>query len=343
MFTLISKGKNSLVVKDMVDENAIFNSKDKIPDVLESDNEHDDILMGNDDNEDDDDDDNCDNISSVSDTEHNNAAINHKNKPNIITDEVNDDEPHDDINSDDNDDELHDDELHDDNNQPHDEDLETNDEDDNNQPHDDDLETNDDDIEINNNTTRSIRDNHFYNTDNTNNNINENCNEQYKNNNKIYNKSSVNIINIQHNQHAQPKNIEKRVSFNYLTKYEKILLLGFRTQQIINGSPVCINLNNLIQIYEKKYSITNEFNNNYGINENLSNVPLCNTSSTYPTIYESKINNLNNHNRITCDRFEYIIALEELKQNVIPFKIKRTLPNGSIERFDISELHKNNI
>lgn len=39
------------------------------------------------------------------------------------------------------------------------------------------------------------------------------------------------------------KIVEKRTSFNILTKYEKNFILGFRTQQIINGSVVLIDVN----------------------------------------------------------------------------------------------------
>jgi DNA-directed RNA polymerase subunit K/omega len=38
---------------------------------------------------------------------------------------------------------------------------------------------------------------------------------------------------------------KERITFNILTKYEKNYLLGFRTQQIINGSPILININKL--------------------------------------------------------------------------------------------------
>jgi DNA-directed RNA polymerase subunit K/omega len=38
---------------------------------------------------------------------------------------------------------------------------------------------------------------------------------------------------------------EKRTSFNILTKYEKNFILGFRTQQIINGSVILIDVNKL--------------------------------------------------------------------------------------------------
>ena len=39
--------------------------------------------------------------------------------------------------------------------------------------------------------------------------------------------------------------VEKRTSFNILTKYEKNFIVGFRTQQIINGSVILIDVNKL--------------------------------------------------------------------------------------------------
>jgi len=76
----------------------------------------------------------------------------------------------------------------------------------------------------------------------------------------------------------------KRTTFNILTKYEKNFILGFRTQQIINGSVILIDIN------------------------------------------------------ILKEKTAYNIAKEELKQKRIPFKIKRTLPNGKVEIWAISEL-----
>jgi len=78
--------------------------------------------------------------------------------------------------------------------------------------------------------------------------------------------------------------VETRTTFNILTKYEKNFLLGFRTQQIINGSCILIDID--------------------------------------------KVDN----------KTPYGIALEELNQKVIPFKVKRTLPNGKIEIWDLDEL-----
>ena len=43
----------------------------------------------------------------------------------------------------------------------------------------------------------------------------------------------------------EEKIVVKRTSFNILTKYEKNLILGFRTQQIINGSVILIDVNKL--------------------------------------------------------------------------------------------------
>jgi len=77
---------------------------------------------------------------------------------------------------------------------------------------------------------------------------------------------------------------DNRVTFNILTKYEKNFLLGFRTQQIINGSCILIDID--------------------------------------------KVDN----------KTPYGIALEELNQKVIPFKIKRTLPNGTVEIWRLDEL-----
>ena len=39
--------------------------------------------------------------------------------------------------------------------------------------------------------------------------------------------------------------VEKRTSFNILTKYEKNFIIGYRTQQIINGSVILIDVNKL--------------------------------------------------------------------------------------------------
>ena len=71
-----------------------------------------------------------------------------------------------------------------------------------------------------------------------------------------------------------------RVTFPFLTEYEKILLIGFRLQQILNGSKI------LVQ-----------------------------TSLTDPLQ----------------------IALQELKEKTIPFKIERRLPNGCVEIWSIDE------
>ena len=75
-----------------------------------------------------------------------------------------------------------------------------------------------------------------------------------------------------------------RTTFPILTKYEKNFLLGFRTQQIINGSVILIDINKL------------------------------------------------------KEKTAYSIAQQELKEKKIPFKIKRVLPNGKIELWDIEEL-----
>ena len=70
--------------------------------------------------------------------------------------------------------------------------------------------------------------------------------------------------------------VEKRTTFNILTKYEKNFLIGFRTQQLINGSVALIDVTKL------------------------------------------------------KEKTPYAIAQEELRQRRIPFKVKRTLPNGKI-------------
>ncbi len=88
---------------------------------------------------------------------------------------------------------------------------------------------------------------------------------------------------------SKPSNIvakEDRITFPYLTKYEKISILGARTQQIMGGAPV------MIDIYD---------------------LP---------------------GNTIT----PYAIALEELMQKKSPFIIKRPMPNGKIEIWEIKEL-----
>ena len=43
----------------------------------------------------------------------------------------------------------------------------------------------------------------------------------------------------------EEKIVEKRTSFPILTKYEKNFIIGFRTQQIINGSVILIDINKL--------------------------------------------------------------------------------------------------
>ena len=83
---------------------------------------------------------------------------------------------------------------------------------------------------------------------------------------------------------TEEKISEKRTTFNILTKYEKNFILGFRTQQIINGSVILIDVNKL------------------------------------------------------KEKSAYNIALEELNQKKIPFKVKRTLPNGTVEIWDLDEL-----
>ena len=93
-----------------------------------------------------------------------------------------------------------------------------------------------------------------------------------------------NYINENENK-EEVKNIEikEKVTLPILTKYERNFVLGFRTQQIINGSVILIDINKL------------------------------------------------------KNKTAYNIALEELKQKKIPFKIKRVLPNGNVEKWDIEE------
>jgi DNA-directed RNA polymerase subunit K/omega len=79
-------------------------------------------------------------------------------------------------------------------------------------------------------------------------------------------------------------NVKK--TFPIMTSFEKNYILGLRTQQIINGSVVLIDINKI-----DKKSLT-----------------------------------------------PYNIACEELKQNKIPLKIKRKLPNGTIEIWDVKDL-----
>lgn len=94
----------------------------------------------------------------------------------------------------------------------------------------------------------------------------------------------INNIEEEENEETEEKISDKRTTFSILTKYEKNFILGFRTQQIINGSVILIDINKL------------------------------------------------------KEKSAYNIALEELKQKKIPFKIKRTLPNGKIEIWDLEEL-----
>lgn len=77
---------------------------------------------------------------------------------------------------------------------------------------------------------------------------------------------------------------ETNVTFNILTKYEKNLLLGLRTQQIINGSVPLIDIKLLKNPTPK------------------------------------------------------MIAMEELVQKRMPFKVKRVLPNGEIELWSLEDL-----
>ncbi len=95
---------------------------------------------------------------------------------------------------------------------------------------------------------------------------------------------SDNLIKEEFAKNEVPKENINKITFPYLTKFEKTLLLGFRTEQIMNGSAIMLDL--------------------------------------------KKINKK--------DPFE--IAKAELEAKVIPFKIKRNLPNGKFEIWKISQL-----
>ena len=82
-----------------------------------------------------------------------------------------------------------------------------------------------------------------------------------------------------------PKN--ERISFNRLTKYEMVRILGERTKQLTLGAKPMV--------------------------------------KNYKTLPYDKI------------------AEEELKLNMIPFKIKRPLPNGKVEIWTLDELQKDHL
>ena len=92
-----------------------------------------------------------------------------------------------------------------------------------------------------------------------------------------------NDIEFDEDDNKEKKILEKK-TFNYLTKYEQCFILGIRIQQIMNDSPIFINIQDL--------DVVNPFN----------------------------------------------IAYEELIQKKIPFKIKRKLPNGNVEIWDLNDL-----
>jgi DNA-directed RNA polymerase I, II, and III subunit RPABC2 len=85
-------------------------------------------------------------------------------------------------------------------------------------------------------------------------------------------------------------NNDDKKTFNYLTKYEQCYILGLRVQQIMNGSPIFIDVN--------------------------------------------KINHDLHKNKIIEE-----IAYLELIEKKIPFKIKRKLPNGNIEIWNLDDLN----
>lgn len=92
------------------------------------------------------------------------------------------------------------------------------------------------------------------------------------------------IVEKQKRSKKEKKAKKFRVTFPYLTLYEKVLILGKRMEQIIHGSVVLVDIDNLEE------------------------------------------------------KTPYNIATEELRKKVIPFSVKRTLPNGNIELWDIKEL-----
>lgn len=90
-------------------------------------------------------------------------------------------------------------------------------------------------------------------------------------------------LDIDQNNEIIVKKNEKK-TFNFLTKYEKNYIMGYRINQIINGSPLFINIDT-----NKKFDI-------------------------------------------------FKIVEQELIQKKLPFKIKRKLPNGNIEIWDLDDL-----
>lgn len=78
--------------------------------------------------------------------------------------------------------------------------------------------------------------------------------------------------------------VNKKKTFNFLTKYEKNYIMGIRVNQIINGSPLFI-----------EYDKSKPFN-----------------------IFK--------------------IVEQELYEKKLPFKIKRKLPNGNIEIWNLKDL-----
>jgi len=55
----------------------------------------------------------------------------------------------------------------------------------------------------------------------------------------------INELDDEEEEEKEEKIVEKRTSFPILTKYEKNFIIGFRTQQIINGSVILIDINKL--------------------------------------------------------------------------------------------------
>lgn len=79
---------------------------------------------------------------------------------------------------------------------------------------------------------------------------------------------------------------KKKITIPVLTNYERTKMLSIRSQQIMNNSPILVDINDVEE------------------------------------------------------KTPYYIALEELKQKKIPFKIKRPLPDNTYEIWHISEFKK---
>ena len=97
-----------------------------------------------------------------------------------------------------------------------------------------------------------------------------------------------------------------------LTKYEKTKILGIRAKQINNGAPP------LIDIQVPSVSAGNR--------GSINRVGLVDTNETQVQKLQDK-------------HFDgYLVALEELKQKLIPVIIRRPLPDGRSEYWPLREL-----